>query len=171
MVVLTQIVPNNASDFKAVRLMALQDSPSAFGSTYARESLLSDADWLKRAADWSGDRSIGYLAMDSGIARGIAAAFLNERDPRVAHLISMWVAPAHRRAGIGQMLIDAIDVWARARKTYTLQLMVTSCNNAAIEFYKRNGFSMTGNTEPYPNDPNLIEYEMSRCIIAAQSID
>jgi len=166
MVVLTQIVPSNASDFKAVRLTALQDSPTAFGSTYAKESQLSDADWLERTADWSGDRSVGYLAMDSGSPCGIAAAFLNERDPRIAHLISMWVAPAQRRARIGRMLIDAIDRWARERKVYTLQLMVTSCNNAAIEFYKRNGFSMTGNTKPYPNDPNLIEYEMSRAMIA-----
>jgi len=40
--------------------------------------------------------------------------------------------------------------------------MVTSSNHAAMEFYGRLGFSMTGRTEPYPNDPALMEYEMSR---------
>jgi ribosomal protein S18 acetylase RimI-like enzyme len=40
--------------------------------------------------------------------------------------------------------------------------MVTSCNQDAVEFYMRIGFSMTGRTEPYPNDPALVEYEMSR---------
>jgi ribosomal protein S18 acetylase RimI-like enzyme len=42
--------------------------------------------------------------------------------------------------------------------------MVTSNNHAAIEFYERMGFSMTGNTEPYPNDPLIIEYEMSQVV-------
>lgn len=161
---LERITVGNAPDFKAVRLRALRESPSAFGSTYARESQLSDADWLKRAADWSSDRSVGYLAMDGLTTCGIAAAFLNERDPLKADLISMWVAPTHRRSGIGRLLIGAIHTWARARGAYTLQLMVTSSNKTAIEFYERNGFSMTGNTEPYPNDPTLIEYEMSRSV-------
>jgi ribosomal protein S18 acetylase RimI-like enzyme len=40
--------------------------------------------------------------------------------------------------------------------------MVTCNNKAAIMFYQRLGFSLTGRTEPYPNDPALIEYEMSQ---------
>jgi ribosomal protein S18 acetylase RimI-like enzyme len=39
--------------------------------------------------------------------------------------------------------------------------MVTNSNQGAIAFYERQGFSLTGTTEPYPNDPSLIEYEMS----------
>jgi ribosomal protein S18 acetylase RimI-like enzyme len=147
---LERITPGNASVFKTIRLKALRDSPSAFGGTYARESELS----------------VGYLAMDSGSGCGIVAAFLDERDPLTAHLISMWVAPTHRRAGVGRSLIDAIDAWARGRGAHALRLMVTSSNHSAIEFYKRNGFSMTGNTKPYPNDPALIEYEMSRPVLA-----
>jgi ribosomal protein S18 acetylase RimI-like enzyme len=161
---LEQISPKNVLIFKAVRLQALQDSPSAFGSTYAKESQFSDADWLKRAVDWSSDRSIGYLAIRREIPCGIVAAFLNEHDPRKAHLVSMWVSPTHRRDGIGRALIDAIQAWARIRAAHSLQLTVTSSNHTAIEFYKRSGFTMTGNTEPYPNDPTLFEYEMSKAI-------
>ncbi|MDB5173122.1 MAG: hypothetical protein JWN51_1895 [Phycisphaerales bacterium] len=163
---LERITPGNALVYKTIRLTALRDSPSAFGGTYARESELSDADWIQRAADWGGERSMGYLAMDSGAGCGIAAAFLDEHDPLTAHLRSMWVAPTHRRAGVGRSLIDAIDAWARGRGARALRLMVTSSNHSAIEFYKRNGFSMTGNTKPYPNDPALIEYEMSRPVLA-----
>ena len=43
-------------------------------------------------------------------------------------------------------------------------LMVTSNNEAALRFYEQLGFNRTGRTEPYPNDPALIEYEMSRQI-------
>jgi len=164
MAILEQITPENASAFKTTRLQALQDSPTAFGSTYAKESQLSDGDWFKRADDWTSNRSIGYLAMASGEPCGIVAAFLGEDDPRQAHLVSMWVAPAHRRSGVGRILIEAIRAWAVKKEAHLLRLTVTSNNLSAIEFYQRNSFSMTGNTEPYPNDPSLIEYEMTRFV-------
>jgi hypothetical protein len=31
-------------------------------------------------------------------------------------------------------------------------------------FYRRLGFEGTGRTEPYPNDPAVVEYEMVRGI-------
>src|SRR5579862_4627446 len=161
MPILEQISVNNVQAFKKVRLQALQDLPSAFGSTYARESAFSDSEWMTRAANMNGEKKIGYLAMDDDIPCGIVGGFTDEDDPSKAQVISMWVAPAYRRAGVGRALIAAIRGWARNRGMRTLQLMVTSCNHDAIEFYQRNGFSMTGRTEPYPNDPSLIEYEMS----------
>jgi hypothetical protein len=84
---LETISPKNALIYKAIRLHALQDSPLAFGSTYAKESQLFDTDWLKRAADWSNDKSVGYLAFDREISCGIVAAFLNEHDSRKAHVV------------------------------------------------------------------------------------
>ena len=42
--------------------------------------------------------------------------------------------------------------------------MVTSNNDTAITFYKSLGFSFTGDTEPYPNAPGLLEREMSKPI-------
>jgi ribosomal protein S18 acetylase RimI-like enzyme len=164
MIVLEPITPQNASIFKAARLRALQDTPNAFGSTYAKESQLTDADWIARAANWNGDRSILYLAMDEGEVIGIAGSYLDHDDATRAHLISMWTAPTHRQQGIGRLLVNEIIAWACQRKALTLQLMVTSINEPAISFYQRLGFTLTGRTEPYPNDPALIEYEMSRQI-------
>jgi ribosomal protein S18 acetylase RimI-like enzyme len=43
--------------------------------------------------------------------------------------------------------------------------MVTSVNDSAIRFYERLGFARTGRSEPYPNDPSITEYEMSRAIL------
>jgi len=162
MITLDPIVQHNAMIFKEVRLRALQDSPSAFGSTYAKESPLTDADWIERAAKWNGEKSAGYLAMDKEMPCGIVAGFLDQEDVTRAHLISMWVAPTHRRLGVGRLLVDAIISWARTKRCGTVQLMVTCNNDVAIRFYQDLGFAMTGRTEPYPNDPALIEYEMSR---------
>jgi ribosomal protein S18 acetylase RimI-like enzyme len=165
MAVLHPITPEIASSYKAVRLRALSDSPSAFGSTYLWESQFSEEDWSGRAANLCSERGMGYLAFDHGEYCGIAGCFLHEQDPLRADLVSMWVAPEYRRAGVGRLLVEAILAWAGGKGVRTMQLMVTSSNHAAMEFYKRNGFSMTGYTEPYPNDAALTEHEMSRPIL------
>ncbi len=164
MIVLDPLTPQNALIFKDVRLRALQDTPQAFGSTYARESLLADTEWIQRAARWNGERAILYLAIDGDVACAIAGTHLVQDDATRAQLISMWTAPTHRRRGIGRLLVTEILGWARLRKASTLQLMVTCNNEPAILFYQRLGFTLTGRTAPYPNDPALLEYEMSRPI-------
>src|SRR5271170_1692668 len=112
----------------------------------------------------NGEKRMGYLAMDDESPCGIIGAYLDENDSLSANVISMWVAPAHRRTGVGSSLIAAIQTWASNCGVRALRLMVTSNNRTAIEFYERMGFSMTGKTEPYPNDPSLIEYEMSQIV-------
>jgi len=162
MIALEPITPQNALIFKAVRLRALQDTPGAFGSTYAQESQLTDEEWIRRAARWDGERGAGFLATDDGAVCGIAGSFLNEDDATRAHLVSMWTAPTHRQRGVGRLLVNEVSSWARLRGVRTLWLMVVSNNEPAIVFYQRLGFVRTGRTETYPNDPALIEYEMSR---------
>ena len=165
MITIAPITPQNVWVFKAVRLRALQDAPLAFGATYAKESQLPDSDWIKRVERWNGGTGIGFLAMDDGAACGIAGSFLDQNDPTRAHLISMWTAPTHRQQGVGRLLVDEVVNWARGRKARLLLLMVVGNNQAAIRFYERLGFTRTGRTQPYPNDPALIEYEMSRLIL------
>jgi ribosomal protein S18 acetylase RimI-like enzyme len=163
-VTIEPITALNACLFRAVRLRALQDAPHAFGSTYAKESQLTDADWIKRVERMNGESGAGFLAMDNDTACGIAGSFLDENDPTRAHLVSMWTAPTHRQRGIGRLLVSEVLHWSRGRNARILQLMVTSNNEPAISFYERLGFTRTGRTEPYPNDPAVIEYEMSRAI-------
>lgn len=149
---------------KDIRLRALRDAPSAFSSTYEKESELSDADWAERAAQWSGDRSISYLAKANGVPYGIAAAYLDHENAELAHLVSMWVATSHRRLGIGGALVQRIFDWARLKNIPELALLVTSNNGAAIKFYERLGFAMTGKITPHANDPSLGDCEMTRRI-------
>src|SRR4051794_17821784 len=94
----------NVTVFRMTRLAALLESPSAFGSTYANESQISDAEWLQRAIDWSSDRRIGFLAKSQNCTCGIVGGCFDEHDLSTVHLISMWVAPTHRRYGIGTSL-------------------------------------------------------------------
>jgi ribosomal protein S18 acetylase RimI-like enzyme len=160
MISLERITPANALVFKAIRLRALQSDPMAFGSTYAKESQFSDDEWLTRSLRWSSDGSIGYLAFDGEHPCGLVASYTDEQDPQQAHVISMWVDPAWRRAGVGTRLIEGLRSWARSRKMRELRLMVTGVNTGAIGFYERLRFLKSGKTEPYPNDPAITEYEM-----------
>lgn len=155
-----RISPENALGFRTVRLRALQDAPTAFGSTYARESQLSDQEWHQRSLRWANDGSIGYLAFDGDTPCGLVACYTEEANPGLAHVISMWVDPNWRRAGVGKALINALSEWGASREVRQLHLLVTSVNCGAIAFYQRLGFAMTGRTEPYPNDPAIVEYEM-----------
>jgi ribosomal protein S18 acetylase RimI-like enzyme len=160
MIALEQIGPANAPLFKAIRLRALQNDPIAFGSTYAKESQLSEDEWLNRSHRWNSDGFIGYLAFDGENACGLVGCYTDEHDPQRAHVISMWVDPAWRRSGVGTILIDGLKAWASTRHLRELRLMVTHVNTGAIGFYESLGFRKTGKTEPYPNDPAIAEHEM-----------
>jgi len=163
MIFLQPITPDTAFIFKDARLRALRDTPLAFSSTYAKEAQLSDEEWMQRSARWNGDHAVGYLAFDDsdhGSACGLVACYAEQESVPHGHVISMWVDPAFRRAGVGRWLIDAVGAWAGTRGLHELRLMVTSVNRGAIEFYKRIGFRMSGAIRPYPNDPAIVEYEM-----------
>jgi ribosomal protein S18 acetylase RimI-like enzyme len=162
MVRIEQINPQNLAAFIELRLLALQESPWAFGSTYAREREFTLAEWQARLQRWNGERGIGFLAMVDGTARGMAGALLDEKEAKRAQLVSMWTAPTHRRKGLGHLLVEEVSGWAVQRGVRVVQLMVTSKNESAIRFYEQLGFTRTGGVEPYPNDPSMVEYEMAR---------
>lgn len=160
MIRIEPITASNTALFRSVRLRALQDSPSAFGSTYAREVAFDDAEWARRVERWSGEQGIGFLAMDGDQACGIAGALLE--DSGQAQLVSMWTAPEHRQCGVGRLLVEAIAGWAAGRDVHRLRLMVVSRNQSAVDFYQRLGFIRTGRSEPYPNDTAIDQWEMAR---------
>ena len=164
MIFLKPITPEMALLFKDVRLRALRDMPLAFSSTYAKESEFPESEWVRRSNRWRGDEAILYLAFDEKdekAACGMVACYAEEEgDVARGHVISMWVDPQYRRAGVGKLLIEGLRNWARFRGLHGLKLMVTSVNQGAIDFYARTGFVMSGKTGPYENDPAVFEYEM-----------
>jgi hypothetical protein len=72
MIVVRRIRADEADSLRNVRLTALADSPSAFSSTYARESLLTAEDWADRAqAGSAGSERATFFAMaDDDIVTG-----------------------------------------------------------------------------------------------------
>ena len=161
MLTIEPLSPRLLTDFKTVRLRALRDTPSAFGRTYAEESKFSEAEWRKRVNTWnSGSHSVCYIARDGHTPCGIIACYLDDHHPPRPNVASMWVAPNHRRAGLGTRLLNQVQRWAQDLANPQLRLMVTSGNTSAIRFYQRYGFVLTGTIEPYPPNPALHQCEM-----------
>jgi ribosomal protein S18 acetylase RimI-like enzyme len=162
MLTLEPLSPRLLTHFKNIRLRALKDTPSAFGRTYAEESQFSDTQWRQRIAIWnSGTTSVCYIAMDGHTPCGIIACYIDDHDPPRPNVASMWVAPNHRRSGLGSRLLKQVERWAQNLASPQLRLMVTSSNAAAIKFYQRYGFVLTGIIEPYPPNPALHQCEMT----------
>jgi ribosomal protein S18 acetylase RimI-like enzyme len=138
-----------------IRLAALQESPSAFGSTYARESAWPEAKWR----DWTAESEkatdqILFLAFDGDQCVGIAGGYDNEG--KTARVIAMWVSPAARGRGIGELLVNAVVDWARSIGREVVDLHVTVGNTAAERLYRRLGFIPTGRGEPLPSDASYM---------------
>ena len=162
MIAVLSITAAEAMLFREIRLRALQDSPDAFSSNYAAEACLTDREWVKRVAQWTGAGSVAFVALDDGVACGVAAGYLQKDDPTRVRLVSLWTAPTHRRRGLGRMLVERVAGWAQANRARTVCLLVTSSNEPAMRFYQCLGFTRTGHAQPYPNDPALLEYGMAR---------
>ena len=101
-----------------------------------------------------------FLAFAEETACGIAGSYVEPENRQRAQLVSMWVDPAFRRAGVGKELIDAVIEWNRSRGARRDSADGDERNSGAIEFYERLGFAKTGVTDEYPNDAAIIEYEM-----------
>jgi ribosomal protein S18 acetylase RimI-like enzyme len=102
--------------------------------------------------------------MDQGASCGMIGSRVDERAPQRAWVLSMWVAPTHRRSGLGTRLIDEVERWGQSLGVCELLLNVTSNNLTAQSLYEKCGFVRTGMTHPYENDPALFEYEMIKAI-------
>jgi GNAT superfamily N-acetyltransferase len=140
---------------KRVRLAALAESPSVFGSTLAEERQYDETDWR----DWCRDTAT-FLAFQGDIPIGIAAgASGTGRDER--RLVAMWLDPGYRGAGASTLLLTAVQDSALHDGATTLMLWVTRGNRAAARLYRRAGFSETGACKPLPSNPPLVEDQLT----------
>lgn len=151
--------PLSASEWQLkrdLRLTALRDSPKSFGSSYDREVNRSEADWR----DWPRDGVYFGVFDDYQVAFGIAGGWVEEAQPDVVHLISMWVAPVARGAGVAGRLTAAVVAWAQERSAARVELEVAAGNEVALRVYLRSGFIVT---ERVPSKPGgtVLEFLLS----------
>jgi ribosomal protein S18 acetylase RimI-like enzyme len=189
MVLVRETVIDDWQALRDIRLEALRDAPSAFGSSYEREAAFGEPDWLRRIA-----RGGNFLAFIPEVrasevrasevrasevrasevrASEVRASEVRASEPAgliggypetadIVELVSMYVRPKARGRGVGEALVAAVFAWAQARDAKTVHLWVTESNDPARALYERCGFSPTGERQPLPSDPSLDEIAMAR---------
>lgn len=143
---------------REIRLLALSDSPEAFGSTYERESARTTSDWQR----WISP-GVTFILDDDRGANGIVAGQHDSVDPLVVHLLAMWVHPAIRGSGAADQLVAAILAWAASESVRLVRLNVVQLNGRARRFYERHGFCPTGHETLRERD-GLVEISMERLV-------
>jgi GNAT superfamily N-acetyltransferase len=145
---------------RALRLRALATDPGAFGSTIDREVAFGEETWRQRC-----EARRNVLAELAGAAIGLAGWYGREDEPGTFELVSMWVAPEHRRKGVARLLVGRVIEEARHLGARRLALFVSDGNLVAESFYASMGFSPTGRHQPLPSNEALGEHEMAMDLV------
>jgi GNAT superfamily N-acetyltransferase len=156
-----RIAKREAAHLKEVRLAALEEAPSAFGSTHAAEANRPEAEWVQRAAAGSrgSDRATFLAQLDDEFV-GLVGGYRQEPSSAIVELVSMWVAPHVRGSGVGAALVDAVRAWATETNASSISLWVTRGNTPAERLYSSKGFVATGEVQPLPSDSSRVEARM-----------
>ncbi len=148
---------------RELRLSALADAPTAFGSTFAEEQARPGDAWdLQAAEEARSPTRARFVAEENARWYGMAAGFVLTDQPETVQLVSMWVDPARRRLGAGAALVRAVVEWARGRSAKRIELWVTAANYHAKALYAQTGFAETKRFQPLPSNPRLQEVLMVR---------
>jgi GNAT superfamily N-acetyltransferase len=158
MVQIREVGADGWQAMRDIRLAALRDAPDAFASTYEREAAFAEADWQRRIS--GGGNFLAYAPELGTAPAAIVGGF--QAAPGTIELVSLWVRPHARGRGIGQVLIETVIGWARARGSSRVHLWVAENNHHARLLYERCGFSLTAERQPLPSNVELIEIGMVR---------
>lgn len=160
-----RVAAGDAARLKQVRLAALEEAPSAFGSSYDAEAGRPDAEWVQRAVAGShgSDRATFFARRDDEVV-GLVGGYRTEPSASTVELVSMWVAPLVRGRGVGALLVDAVTSWAIDTDASSISLWVTCGNTPAERLYESKHFVPTGELRPRPSDPAANEARMVRAL-------
>lgn len=133
----------DATNFRELRLGALQDSPTAFSMDYEKVLNQSIKHWEDLLIMNDQESTIffaehdGQLVGMTGIARG--------RSQKTRHSADVWgvyVTPEWRGLHIAEEMIKSCLAWAKERNIVVARLGVTTINKPAIRCYERCGFQI-----------------------------
>lgn len=114
----------------------------------------SAAHWGEKTYERMFDSSIplriALIAELDGTVCGFTVARLNPDECELENIV---VAGAHRRAGIGRMLLRALLVAASEKNAAHLLLEVRESNYAARRLYESCGFTLSSRRKNYYSNP------------------
>ena len=140
-----RLTPADATAFQALRLFALNEAPSAFGSSYEEESAYP-ASTIEGRLALKPDRG-PFGAFEGEMLVGLIALG-RESMKKLSHKVMLWglyVRPEFRSKGIGRaLLVEAIALARSVPEILQVSLRVNAGNAAAIRLYESLGFRSFG---------------------------
>ena len=142
---LRKLAREDAAAFQGIRLQGLRECPSAFSSSYEEEADTPLQTIAERLTPKPDDAIFGCF-VNSKLAGVIGL----QREARVklAHKAFVWgmyVAPDHRRGGIGRKLVESALRYATTEwDIFSVTLGVNAGNEAAVALYQSMGFRTYG---------------------------
>ncbi len=141
-----RLQPQDASEYRSLRLRALWEHPEAFTSSYEedeREPLETSQSRLDSLEGifwgaWEDDQLCGMVGLE------------HERRAKNRHkgnVVGLYVAGEYTRRGLGYALLQTLIDESRAEGLELLVLTVTAGDNPAVRLYESVGFRIFG-TEP-----------------------
>jgi len=97
----------------------------------------------------------------------IAGFILCERDGPLAHIITLDVVEAHRRSGVGTLLLNAVENNLSAQGVRTVFLETAVNNHAAVNFWSLHGYIKEGILKRYYLN-RIDGYEMRKMLASGQ---
>jgi len=91
------------------------------------------------ASEVDGTRGVFLVARVRGVAVGCGAVRL--RSPFTGEIKRMFVASTHRGRGVGHVVLDELEAWARRAGAQHLVLETGPHQDEAIALYERCGFT------------------------------
>jgi len=142
---LRRLNPSDSNAYQELRLAALRDVPSAFGSSYEEEKDFT-ASTLEGRLQLKPDRGI-FGAFEAAKLVGLVG--LGREDRRKfehkALLWGMYVTPQARGKGIGRaLLLEALALARSVPAIRQVNLSVNAGNAPAIQLYESVGFKKFG---------------------------
>jgi RimJ/RimL family protein N-acetyltransferase len=140
-----RLTPADASGFQALRLAALLEAPSAFGSSYEEEKALP-ASAIERRLALHQDRA-AFAAFEKETPIGLIG-LARESHSKLSHKALIWgmyVIPGARGKGIGRaLLLEALSLARSVPGIRQVNLCVNARNAGAIRLYESVGFESFG---------------------------
>jgi ribosomal protein S18 acetylase RimI-like enzyme len=162
-IVIRRVSSSDAGRVKAVRLRSLGADPSSFASTFATEAAFPDQEWTDWASgDAQGDAMATMLALHGDEAIGLVAAYRDEQDGSLYHVIAMWVAPEYRGRGLGRTLLNAIERWIVDAGGSTVQFDVADTAKEAASLYESSGYLADGHVSPSPHTHGITHHSLRK---------
>lgn len=131
--------------YRDLRLLALRESPTAFGTSYEEEARLARPVFAARLDGRTGLQLFGAFVGDVLVGMVGVWRLRARKERHRAEIRSMFVRPESRGAGVGaRLLTHALDAAAAMPGVRQVSLTVTAGNTAARRLYEAHGFTVYG---------------------------